>query len=304
MFCLITNLNSQRYISFSTDISNEDTLQLCSDQQVNYRAFVVNQLGDTLTGYNIYWDFDNGDIDNQIDMNNYTYQYLTGGFYRLLIIASKIGDTLSFIKPIKVALKPFFSGTKVNLPSNQDGICDGDEVQLISNVQSVKWKEKRKSVYSDAFPVYFDHNYVYSLIISRKNFADTQKITSIDYIDSIGIKIEHSNSSTIKIVIECPNGQKTILKDYGADQHYFGEPIVLSGNFNAGVGYWYWFKTNSTAGNLNSYAGSQTIPSGTFTTEYSLSSLIGCPLDGKWSLKVFDNTNDDHVALFGLGLFI
>lgn len=294
IFCLVTNIYSQNLISFSTDIQYQDTLHLCSDQQVTYRAFVVNQQGDTLTGYNIFWDFDNGDNDNQIDLNSYIYQYLVGGFYRLMIIATKANDTLLFIKPIKVAIKPNFVGTKANLPSNQDGICDGDEIQLLSNVSSIKWIEKRKSVYSDAFPVYFDHNYVYSTSINRKNFSQSQKILTISDIDSIGITIEHSNSSTIKIAIECPNGQNTVLKDFGGEQLYLGEPIVLSNNYNPGVGYWYWFKANSTIGTMNSIVGGQTIPSGVYTSQNSFASLIGCPLNGKWSIKVYDNSNDNH----------
>lgn len=294
IFCFVININSQNNISFSTDISNEDTLNICSDQQITFKAFIVNQQADTLTGYNIFWDFDNGDIDNGLDLNIYTYQYLTGGFYRLMVIASNLVDTLYFIKPLKIALKPFFNGTKPNLPENQDGICDGDEIQLLANVKSIKWIEKRKSLYQDAFPVYFDHSYIYSTTLSRKNFLESQKINSIDDIDSIGINIEHSNSATIKIEIECPNGQTTILKDYGGEQHYLGEPIVLPYNFNPGVGYWYWFTSNSSLQDINSYVGSQTIPPGFYKTQNSFSSLIGCPLNGQWSIKIYDNTNDVH----------
>jgi len=151
----VLNINSQNIISFSTDIDNSDTLHICSGQQVQYSAYIINNKGDTLNGYSVYWDFDNGDNDNQIDLNIYTYKYLVGGFYRLMIIATKDTDTLIFVKPIKVTIKPNFNGTKLDLPANQQGICDGEEIQLLSKVNSVKWIEKRQSVYSDAFPVFF-----------------------------------------------------------------------------------------------------------------------------------------------------
>jgi len=83
-----------------------------------------------------------------------------------------------------------------------------------------------------------------------------------------------------------------LLKDFGGEQHYLGEPIVLPNNYNAGVGYWYWFKKSSTNLTINDYTGSQTVPSGSYATQNSFSSLVGCPLNGKWSIKVYDNTND------------
>lgn len=294
LFLTFFSLKAQLTISIKTSIPFTDTLILCPNIETYFYAYAINSLGDTIHNATFSWDFDNGDKYEDLDLDTINYKYKTDGFYRILIKVWTATDTGYAILPVKLGLNPDMTETKADIPAGQNGICDGETVTLIGSAKPIIYTEERPSVKTETFPVYIDniHNYTSSIII--RNFGHDTLINSADDIDSIAVKMEHSKSTTVQISIICPNGQKAILKDFGGNDHYLGEPITLPDNYNPGVGYWYWFSMNSTAGILNNYSVTQIIPSNVYQPQQSFNSLIGCPLNGEWSLQVIDSANDSN----------
>ena len=147
-------------------------------------------------------------------------------------------------------------------------------------------------------------------------FPPDKVITSITDIQSICINMEHSFSGDLSFKIICPNGQDVILDSYdNSGSAYLGlpdefdctscstQPIVCP----KGTGWDYcWSEIFPQQGYLNILDGGiSPIPpvdynnnTGYFTPEESLSGLIGCPLNGTWTLRICDEWLIDDGWLF------
>jgi len=199
------------------------------------------------------------------------------------------------ILPVEVALKPWFYDTKTDLPDSQDGICLGEDVILYGDIKNHTWKEERTFLRNETFPYYLTNESNYSSYITRRSFDIGKTLNSALSIDSIGVNLEHSNTSSIRIKISCPTGDTVMLKDTGGVEKYFGEPVVEPNNFSEGIGYWYYFSNFPEYGKMNEYNGGDTLPSGTYQSDSLLSKLEGCSLNGDWTISIedFDDDNDD-----------
>ncbi len=118
--------------------------------------------------------------------------------------------------------------------------------------------------------------------------------------------IEHSFVSDVWIYIQCPNGQEAEINYYSTSNpcsgNYFGEPDH-SDDCNPGVGYDYCWTMNATISHTDwcdSVGG--TIPSGDYLPTGTFDDLVGCPLNGEWSLVFIDESSIDDGTLFGWGI--
>jgi uncharacterized repeat protein (TIGR01451 family) len=110
--------------------------------------------------------------------------------------------------------------------------------------------------------------------------------------------VEHSYIGDLNIYIICPNGQQaTIHEYYSCNNAYFGEPNH-SDNCNPGIGYDYCWTMNSSYFLEDICFSGSTVPSDTYLPSTSFSNLVGCPINGIWSLKFYDNWGADDGTLF------
>ncbi len=299
---IINVLNAQFIVSLKSD-HGTDTVTSCADTILKFIAITTND-GDTLTsGVNYTWDFDDGTIENGTDIDTIEHQYLEGAGFRVMVTATYDTMQAFAILPVKLGLDPIFVDTKTDIPEDQTGICDSDKVIVTGSADIFTWKENRQTVRTEIFPVYIDDTHPYSSYITRKDFLTSAALANSADIDSIGIKIEHSNTANVRISLTCPTGKTVVLKDTGGVEKYFGEPITASGDYSEGVGYWYYWTNSPQYGTMNTFSGADTLPSGTYTPDNSFDNLAGCPLDGNWTLTVENlqiDTNDGYVFAWAL----
>jgi gliding motility-associated-like protein len=162
----------------------------------------------------------------------------------------------------------------------------------------------------------------YTTTITQVDFLPGQVITSANDISSICINMEHSWLGDLSIRLICPNGQSVILKQYpGGGGTFLGEPVSWgspdqnSNNTTPGNGYDYCFvPSGAMFGTMvqtaNTYVYSYIdnagnphnnrfyLPAGTYTPFQSLSNLVGCPLNGNWTIEVTDNLALDNGYIF------
>ncbi|MBN2669524.1 MAG: gliding motility-associated C-terminal domain-containing protein, partial [Bacteroidales bacterium] len=163
----------------------------------------------------------------------------------------------------------------------------------------------------------------YSTSITLTEFGAGQTVTAASDIASICLNMEHSYLGDLDIQIECPNGQTAILKNYpGGGGTFLGEPVDLDCHTSAGdpncstegVGYDYCFTSSSTYGTMVSEAGTYTysytdnignnvvnrfyLPAGSYQPEQDFTNLIGCPINGDWTIQVFDHLEIDDGNIF------
>jgi gliding motility-associated-like protein len=145
-------------------------------------------------------------------------------------------------------------------------------------------------------------------------FDADQVVTECDDILSITANLEHTFIGDLTIWLECPNGQQMLLLDNGPS----GGPDAtgcmypdLGGNdlgepfSTPPVGYDYTWTPDADFimdDPSNPAVGGGTVPGGTYLPCEDFCSLLGCPLNGIWTLYIHDQWLGDDGFLFNWNL--
>lgn len=276
-----------------------DTLSVCRGELIILEATVSNE-GNPVTNATYYWDFDNGlDPTFGVDLDSVSITYGTasqilepykgGGGYRIKL--SVIDESMQegfIIIPVKVAIPPNFSETKVDLPEDQTGICLGSTVPLIGKAYTEFWEDEAFSytTIEDTDGELFMFDDVYSSGIGFDEFEFDMEFNSGD-LDSLGFTIVHSNMGDLKIALECDNGDTVLIKDFDP-----GNSSDL-GEVDNSVGYaYYWSEVTGTE-TMNSQT-TEIISPGVYLPEESFDNFAGCSMNGDWTVIIEDNQDNDE----------
>ena len=164
----------------------------------------------------------------------------------------------------------------------------------------------------------------YETKITHTDFAPGQTITSTSDIESLCMNMEHSYMGDLAISLTCPNGSQLNIISNAGNQGggtIIGNPIAtnlpVDGSFGItpGIGMDYCWSPTSTNGRiddnvnwqfLSTYTDNEgnvsfnieQLVSGTYQTEGLWNSLIGCPINGDWTITVTDNYGADNGYIF------
>jgi len=171
----------------------------------------------------------------------------------------------------------------------------------------------------------------YTSNINISGFNAGQNLNSINQINSICARMEHSYASDLTIELVAPSGQTITLKNVGTtgggvNTCNLGEPIASGpvdnwsfSNTNPGVGYQYCWTNNPTYSTMNNVisptppgppptytyttlAGNSYtdyyLPAGSYAPHQSFLGLLGTSLNGNWTLRVTDNFSQDNGYIF------
>jgi gliding motility-associated-like protein len=146
--------------------------------------------------------------------------------------------------------------------------------------------------------------------IMQTGFAAGSTITQLSDIQSLCLDLEHSFMGDLVLIVQCPNGQNQILHQQGGGGIQIGEPnpqdnVDCSDPTTQGIPYTYCFTPMATEtwvewANNNGFGG--TIPAGNYEPIQPFTNLIGCPLNGIWTLTVIDNWAADDGTLFAFDI--
>ncbi len=120
--------------------------------------------------------------------------------------------------------------------------------------------------------------------------------------------MEHSWMRDLDISLICPDGKSVLLREHIGhigSEVLLGEPVDGDADpVIPGVGYTYCWVTNDSLLTWNQYypwettPGGVTLPAGDYSPEESFDNLIGCPLNGTWTLRIADLWAADNGVLF------
>jgi len=243
-----------------------------------------------------------------------------GGYYVQLFLVDAQGcrSTNLINQRIRVAPRPNFAWTG----AATEQICAGDTVQLsavVANSASgqnlvVSPTPSSFSVEgsrSDSLALPDGTGIPYETTIFFTEFSPGQVLTNQNDLESICVNMEHSWMRDIEISLTCPNGQSIVLHNFAGQtggQVFLGEPNDADG-FNPipGLGYDYCWIPNAPNPTWIQYAntllgGNGTLPPGDYSTFDPISDLIGCPLNGEWSITATDLWPIDNGFMFNWSL--
>ncbi|MBC7774807.1 MAG: proprotein convertase P-domain-containing protein [Phycisphaerae bacterium] len=240
-----------------------------------------------------------------------------GGYYVQLLLTDTLGcHSGNFISQrVRVAHRPDFELTVV------PQICAGDTLHLNATVDStvtgatisvttISASFDVEASRSDSLPLPDGTGETYQTSIFVSEFSPGQILTNANDLESICVTIEHSWMRDMEIRLTCPNGQSIILHDHPGNignEVYLGEPND-NDNFNPipGLGYEYCWTPNATNPTWITYANTIltgiTLPPGDYSTFEPISDLVGCPLNGEWTIGVIDLWPADNGFIFNWSL--
>lgn len=160
---------------------------------------------------------------------------------------------------------------------------------------------------------------IYTTTINISGFEPGDTVSSGNDILDLCIQIEHSYLSDLEMWLTCPGGTDSIIIFNGYNGNS-GAPGFIPGGFTPGTGinlgiptggsgqgtcYEYCFTIidNEFGTFATEYGGmGNTMTSGSYLPEEPFANLIGCPLNGDWSLSVADSwpADDGWICDWGI----
>jgi len=309
------------------DICPGDTVSITAKGVYNQNDSVYHQSDNTT---DFIWDMGNNDHDTALTVST-IYDTIHG--YEVNLFALDSNGCLSSQVPkirVRLSTQPDMTGTSIA----QNPICQGDSLKLQGDAETQLWHAT--SSLNNAGLTYLPDgsgaSYTSSLIFTA--FSPGQTLQNGFDILGVMATIEHSYLGDLNIIITCPNGQSATLKSYpGGSNTFLGEPIDNNALQIPGIGYEYaWRPTGTTTmlgavntyshnfidNNGTSYTNAGYLPPSTsypanstatgafplvdYLPETSYSNLVGCPLNGAWSITVTDNLGIDNGFIFAWGV--
>jgi len=290
LFLFFISVNSiAQVVTISANKTN-----VCNNATVNFEAQVT---GGTAP-YTYTWNFDDGSQNKTgIDLTSVTHEFEKGGGYYVKVEVTDASSNYDYdIIKIQNSLTPNFHGTNVDVT---DSICPHSQVNLLGKVTSTTWKYETPEKINENTPQVVSDSKTYTNKHSFKSYAKVDAMTGATNINSVGINIEHSNLSNLEIKLSCPQDAATIiLKNFGGEDKFLGEPIDNETSEDYGTGYdYYW--TSAASGTINNATTvGTTLPAGNYEPDEAFSNLNGCSVNGEWKITITDNQANNNGYIF------
>ncbi|MDR2835983.1 MAG: gliding motility-associated C-terminal domain-containing protein [Bacteroidales bacterium] len=231
------------------------------------------------------WNFgDNNPIDQGMGLNSVIHSYFERKEYDVIL-------KTSIPSYCDLKLNDFYYKVRINLPPNinidNTLICPGEPITIClapSNYSAPRCV---------TLPTGISACY-YSEIIYR-DFEEGAVLTSVDDIIGIHTWLQHEHFGGLQISIICPNETSVMISE-GRLRTNLGIPGSTCTCENDGVPFEYIIAENTAAPTMwyeSIHFVDTELPEGIYSTAMPFSPLIGCPLNGKWTLKICDYSFND-----------
>ncbi len=289
-------------VNLPLNASNSNILEICEGQTVNFQSETLYPENNTTYTQNdqintLVWDLASTSFTGEQGSFNYD---IPGIFPVYLTVLDTVGcKSRKQLLTIRVSGTPDFN---VIPPIN--GVCLNDTFSLVAKPNEDTITPVPSSV-SD--PIFLDdvQGVTFSSAYQVEDFIAGQTISSISDLTNICIEMEHSYVGDLEISLTCPNGQSVYLHQLTGAGTFLGEPIDNdNSNPTAGIGYEYCFNMSASQ-TWEDYIDAfnpLALPEQEYLPVQSFSNLIGCPLNGEWSISVNDNLPLDNGFIFSLQL--
>jgi hypothetical protein len=240
------------------------------------------------------WEFGDGSTDSGTNLTDVSHTYTNGGGYNVhLTITDDKGcqSTNDVTVRIRTSMTPSFDGTTLDPPA----ICPEQVVTLNGHYQIPYWTNEITPVHADTTFLPDGNGVCYETNIDINNFDPGQTLDDINQLLGICMNIEHSYIGDLTMYIICPNGTQVQMEAQQGGGVFLGD--ANDGSSNPGTGFTYCISPNPTYnGTLGQAAsnghtvgvsqGSAVDPNDSYASYESLSALVGCPLNGTWTIRI------------------
>ncbi len=234
------------------------------------------------------------------------------GVYRVMLnVMDDIGCSSAGADSLLVLVSPIPTFTGTEAPTLA---CLGVTAEMIGQFQSAPLPSQ-EATSSNPMPIQDIDGVPQSSTISVFGAPAGAVISDPAELGDICISLEHSFMGDLVVQLTCPNGQSAILHQQGGGATNLG----LANDFGPEPGscWTYCFNTSPEHGTWveSSYSGSDpnvttgangqyALQPGTYNSITPLDQLVGCPVEGDWTLTFTDlwGSDDGYLCLWSLGL--
>jgi gliding motility-associated-like protein len=310
------------------DVCFGDSILFVSNPDFPY-SFEANGFGYSQSNASV--DFEWSASNGQAGTNSNQFWFTPptrDGFLITLVVTDLFPQSLPLVCKVRVSQLPDFSGSG----PLKDTICVNEQLPLygganLADTVGVSFPPGTFVIggtFGGLLPLPDGSGVAYNTEINMSGFDPNATVQGPGDLSSICVNMEHSYLGDLEMWIECPNGQTAILFNsfagagpwpggFGGGGTYLGDAND-QGNGTPGIGFTYCFSTSEatwgtmgqefTGGNtvpVNSFAppaGNAMNPNGVYLSEQSFDNLVGCPLNGPWTLHIQDNLSIDDGYVF------
>ncbi len=303
--------------------------------RVSFKAkgiYPLNDIGyhqsDTLSSFE--WNFGDGSPIARGPQVDHIFTQ-SGGYVVKLIVTDTVGcQNINFIKQrVRISPRPTF-----NTGALVSQVCSGTEIKLRGQSQQLDSSYQVSTqpnsgtfpvgqVRSETLFIPDDPTKEYRTSVYFTDFAPGQTLTNINDLTRVFVNMEHSYARDIEIKLLCPSRRQVILHQYdfptrSRNRIKIGSPLTGASDCTtpascvndpirnpAGTGAEYsWVNTGPTTTWRSTFgaAGTYSLPGGNYLSDQALSTLVGCPLNGEWTVVVKDQFGGDNGWIFQWGI--
>ncbi len=192
---------------------------------------------------------------------------------------------------VEVSNAPTFLSDQGNL-----SLCIGETVELTNGAVPVTYVDAPGANLGGDLFIPDDQTTCFSSEIIFGAFEPGAIVDEVSDIENFFINFEHSYMGDLVITFICPDGSAMAVHQQGGGGTYLGEPVD-DGSDTPGVGYDYFWANDAPNGTWSEESGG-TLPPGTYSSVQPFENLIGCPLNGIWTVEICDLFAIDNGFIF------
>jgi len=278
----------------AVDVASDNPWRICVDEEISLDGSPTT-FADGTALESFTWDFGDN-TTNTTDWPIVTHSFSAPGAYLVQLYVTddnecSNGNLIDVL--VEVSTTPDFSETTEDLL-----LCLGQELELNGAVTPVEWSASPSSNFGGALFIPDDQTQCFGSEIIVSGFSAGQEVTQVSDLVDFFINFEHSFMGDLTITFLCPSGQSIIAHAQGGGGTFLGEPVDNDGTPDIeGVGYDYYWAPDATLGTWDDESGG-TLASDIYSTVGDWDDLIGCPLNGIWSIEICDSWGSDNGFIF------
>ncbi len=262
------------------------------------------------TGFNIVdyiWDWGDGEVDTTaVPTANHDFNAGAGEYPVNLYVVDDNGCINSNLETINVQV-----GTEPDLSfiSGDTSLCLGESacLEAFPELMPTTWTELPSSNLGGATYLPDDVGSCFESTLDFNLFTPGQTLNNVNNLLDICVSMEHSFMGDLVATIICPNGQSVILHQQGGGGTFLGDPVDVDDSLQPGNCWQYCWSPTATNGTWVDNAdfgptpnvvvapieGQNSLAPGTYESLNPLNGLVGCPLNGTWTLEFCDLWGSD-----------
>lgn len=275
------------------------SVNVCANQVVTFGDNgSYAQLGYTLGSF--IWDFDDGTVITN-NGENIDHSFSEPGEYEVkLFVLDSNGCQSHNVSSTQVIVStiPSFAGIE------SLNTCFGEQVILNGYYESTSWFSFDPQVFEVESILPDGAGFYYPSSVFIDSFSEGEVLEDCSDFSSVLVNLEHSYMGDLGISITCPDGTEVSLVQWGMNGGGgtdLGEPGD-NGSSLPGIGWDYSWSPTATNGVWGQNTQLDFLPSGTYEASGELCDLVGCPLNGIWTMTITDNLSFDDGYFFYWGI--